>query len=208
TALNKLSGKNNQGLFANYKATGTVTREQMAVIISNYAKAMGVTLPKVYAENTFADNAKISSNAKNAVKQMQMSGVISSKDAGKFDPQSTATRAEVSAMLKRFVEVMIDESTSKGWIMNDSGKWMYFENGKAVIGNKKIDGVNYKFDQYGIVAEAPKLSYDGYTVQKGDSFWRIARKYRCSMFELAKINDKTIFSMIRPGDVLKVPKSK
>ncbi|MEG1994599.1 MAG: hypothetical protein RR048_06775 [Oscillospiraceae bacterium] len=33
--------------------------------------------------------------------------------------------------------------------MNDSGKWMYFENGKAVIGKKKIDGVSYEFDQYG-----------------------------------------------------------
>ncbi|MEG0895082.1 MAG: LysM peptidoglycan-binding domain-containing protein, partial [Oscillospiraceae bacterium] len=117
------------------------------------------------------------------------------------------TRAEVSAMLKRFVELAVSSDTADGWHLNDSGKWMYFENGKAVIGKKNIDGKTYEFDQYGITAEAPKRSYVGYTVQKGDSFWAIARKHHCNMFKLAKINGKTIFSIIRPGDVLKVPEN-
>ena len=186
----------------------SITREQMAVIIANYAKAIGFDMPTVYTAVTFADNAKISSYAKGSVKQMQMAGILMGKDGNRFDPQGTATRAEVSAMLKRFVELAVSSDTADGWHLNDSGKWLYFENGKAVTGKKNIDGKTYEFNQYGIVAEAPKRSYVGYTVQKGDSFWSIAHKYHCSMVELAKMNDKTIFSIIKPGDVLKVPGSK
>lgn len=82
-----------------------ITREQLAVIMSNYAKTIGFTLPKVHAENAFMDNAKFSAYAKDAVKQMQMAGVISGKNENLFDPQGMATRAEVSAVLRRFVEL-------------------------------------------------------------------------------------------------------
>ncbi|WP_206458738.1 S-layer homology domain-containing protein [Anaerovorax sp. IOR16] len=78
----------------------SITREQMAVIMANYAKVIGFELSKVHAENIFADSAKISSYAKDAVKAMQMAGVLAGKNGNKFDPQGTATRAEVSAVLK------------------------------------------------------------------------------------------------------------
>ena len=45
---------------------------------------------------------------------MQMAGVISGKDDNKFDPQGKATRAEVSTVLRRFVELMIDSDTAQG----------------------------------------------------------------------------------------------
>ncbi len=85
----------------------SITREQMAVIMSSYAKIIGLTLQENNAENTFADSDKISAYAKDAVKQMQMSGIISGKNGNLFDPQGTATRAEVSAVLHRFVELVI-----------------------------------------------------------------------------------------------------
>lgn len=44
-----------------------------------------------------------------------------------------------------------------------------------------------------------------HVVAKGDSWWRIARKYNCDMNELAKANGKTISIMLHPGDVLLVP---
>jgi uncharacterized repeat protein (TIGR02543 family) len=109
----------------------SITREQMAVIMSNYAKTIGYALPKVHIENIFTDNAKISTYAKEAVKQMQMAGVISGKNGNLYDPQGTATRAEVSAVLRRFVELAISSDTAQGWSMNDSGKWMYFKDGKG-----------------------------------------------------------------------------
>ena len=176
--------------------------------MQNYAKAVGFDLPKAHAENTFADNAKIGSYAKDAVKSMQMAGVLAGKNGNKFDPQGTATRAEVSAVLKRFVELVISTDNARGWMMNDSGKWMFYENGRPVTGTKTIDGTSYTFDANGVTADVPKnLTYGSYTVQKGDSFWSIASKYKCNIFELARINDKSIFSLIHPGDVLKVPEN-
>ena len=65
----------------------SITREQMAVIIENYAKAMGLTLPKVNGEKVFADNDKISAYAKDAVKHIQTAGVIGGKSGNLFDPQ-------------------------------------------------------------------------------------------------------------------------
>ena len=187
----------------------SITREQMAVIMQNYAKTIGYTLPKVHIENIFTDDAKISTYAKEAVKQMQMAGVISGKNGNLFDPQGTATRAEVSAVLRRFVELAISSDTAQGWTMNDSGKWMYYENGKPVIDKKEIDGSIYTFDQYGVTADVPKnLRYTTYTVQKGDSFWLIAHKLGCTMSELERLNNKSRFSLIFPGDVLRVPEQK
>ena len=184
----------------------SITREQMAVIMQNYAKIIGFTLPKVHVENTFADSIKINAYAKEAVKQMQMAGVISGKNSNLFDPQGTATRAEVSAVLRRFVELAISSDTMQGWAENDSGKWMYYENGKAVTGKKEIDGSTYTFDQYGVTSDVPKnLRYTAYTIQKGDSFWSIARKLNCTMDELERLNNKSQFSIIHPGDVLRVP---
>lgn len=90
-----------------------ISREQMAVIMANYARAIGFNLPKAHAENTFADNVSINSYAESAVKQIQMAGIISGKDSNKFDPQGIATRAEVSAVLKRFVELMIDSDNEQ-----------------------------------------------------------------------------------------------
>lgn len=84
----------------------SITREQMAVIMASYAKATGFELPQVNKESTFADNGQISSYAKEAVKQMQMAGILDGKDGNKFDPKGTATRAEVSAVLKRFAELV------------------------------------------------------------------------------------------------------
>lgn len=89
-----------------------ITREQMAVIMQNYAKAIGFVFQEVHAENAFADNIKINDYAKDAVKQMQMAGVINGKNGNVFDPRGTATRAEVSAVLRRFLELSISISTT------------------------------------------------------------------------------------------------
>lgn len=73
--------------------------------MQNYAKAFQFELPKTNTENTFADNGDISSYAKDAVKTMQMAGVLSGRAGNVFDPQGVATRAEVSAVLSRFVKL-------------------------------------------------------------------------------------------------------
>lgn len=87
---------------------GLVTREQMTVIMDRYATAVGFKLPEVHTQNVFADDDEISSYAKEAVKQMQAAGIISGKNDNLFNPQGTATRAEASAVLSRFVELETD----------------------------------------------------------------------------------------------------
>ena len=111
-----------------------ITREQMAVIMKNYMDKMGYSIPKTLEAVTFADNTKISSQAKEAVKAMQQAGVLSGKSNNQFDPQGNATRAEAATVLNRFVEVMIDPQTANGWVQNDSGEWNYYKNGESVKG--------------------------------------------------------------------------
>ncbi len=161
-----------------------INREQMAVIMANYAKKLGYDLPKTLQAVTFSDNAQISSWAKNAVRTMQQAGILSGKNGNKFDPKGTATRAEVATVLRRFVEIVIDPQTANGWQQNDSGQWSYYRNGKPVKGRlsddqkwywldkatgmmfaggwKQIDGKWYYFYTDGTMAV--NTTIDGYTI--------------------------------------------
>ncbi|MBT9791338.1 hypothetical protein GPK90_18890 [Clostridium sp. MCC344] len=161
-----------------------INREQMAVIMANYAKKLGYDLPQTLKAVTFADNANISSWAKDAVRAMQQAGILAGKNGNKFDPKGTATRAEVATVLRRFVEIVIDSQTANGWQQNDSGQWSYYRNGKPVKGWlsddqkwywlvkatgmmfaggwKQIDGKWYYFYTDGTMAV--NTTIDGYTI--------------------------------------------
>ncbi len=91
-----------------------INREQMAVIMKNYAAKLGYTIPKTLEVVNFADSAGISSWAKEAVKSMQQAGILAGKTNNCFDPAGTATRAEVATVLRRFVEIVIDPQTANG----------------------------------------------------------------------------------------------
>jgi len=90
----------------NFAPNQPVTRKQLAVIIQNYAQAIGFTLPTVQRKNIFADSNKISAYAKDAVKQLQMAGILNGRNGNLFDPQGTATRAEFSSVLCHFVKLL------------------------------------------------------------------------------------------------------
>ena len=139
-----------------------VTREQMAVIMTNYARQIGYTIPTTLKDYTFTDNSSISAWAAKEVKAMQTAGIITGKDGNCFDPQGSATRAEVAAVLRRFVELVIDPATADGWTKNDSGHWIYYKDGNVLTGWWKIDDKWYYFDQYGIMAVNRKI--DDYEV--------------------------------------------
>lgn len=81
-----------------------ITREQMAVMMVNYAKATNDKLPVSQQEAPFADDAKIGSWASAAVKDIRQAGIIVGKSNNLFDPQGSTTRAEASTILRRFVE--------------------------------------------------------------------------------------------------------
>ena len=130
----------------------SITREQMAVMMVNYAEATGYKLPVSRQSITFADDAKISAYAKAAVKAIQQTGVVGGKGNNLFDPQGNASRAEASTILRRFVELVIDEGTARGWVQNDAGQWQYIgENGKPAIGWISIEnGKVYYFTKGGM----------------------------------------------------------
>ena len=133
-----------------------VTREQMAVMMTNYARQMGYSIPAPLTAATFADNDKISTWAAKEVAAMQRAGIIKGKDGNCFDPQGNATRAEISAVLRRFVETIIDPATATGWVKNDSGHWLYYKGGTALTGWQTIGKLRYFFNADGVMHEGWK----------------------------------------------------
>ena len=133
--------------------------------MSGYSGQMGYSIPTALAGTTFTDSSQISAWATKEVTAMQRAGVIKGKAGNQFDPQAGATRAEVSALLHRFVEVIIDPATAQGWRQNDSGQWFYYENGKPVIGWKQLGGKWYYLDQTGL------MQYDGWKQINGKWYY-------------------------------------
>lgn len=88
-----------------------ITRQEMALIMQNYANTFGYTLPKTNSAILFEDQASISNWAASAVQSMQMAGIISGTNGNKFNPLGTASRAEVSSVLHRYVKLVIEPAT-------------------------------------------------------------------------------------------------
>ncbi|MEG2958479.1 MAG: S-layer homology domain-containing protein, partial [Oscillospiraceae bacterium] len=82
------------------RPTEDVTREQLATILYRYAKAAAVTADM----SGFTDTGDISTFAKDGM-SWAVANKILQGSAGKLNPQETATRAEVAAMLQRFAKL-------------------------------------------------------------------------------------------------------
>jgi len=86
-----------------------ITREQMALILSNYARVMGYEFIGIRT-GSFNDEALISAWALQAVNAMYNAGIINGRGNGDFDPQGNATRAEVATLLRNFLEVIKEDN--------------------------------------------------------------------------------------------------
>lgn len=143
----------------------SINREQMAVMMVNCAKATGYKLPVSIAAVAFFDSAKISAYAKDAVKAIQQAGIMQGKGNNTFDPQGNSTRGEAATILRRFVELVIDEGTARGWSQNDAGQWQYIgENGKPVIGWLTAENGKYHYYYFtadGVMVSGKWLELDG-----------------------------------------------
>jgi len=81
-----------------------ITREQMAVIIYNYAKSKG----RVSEENidlTFSDEDSIHDWAYDAINWCVANGIMNGKGNNILDPLGLATRAEIATMIMNFCEM-------------------------------------------------------------------------------------------------------
>ena len=104
--VNWARAKDLLGDIADFDPTKDITREDLAVLLYNYAKLMGLNLPEINDTIIFNDESEISEYAVEAVAAMQKAGIINGRTDGNFDPTSTATRAEVAAMFHRFCETI------------------------------------------------------------------------------------------------------
>lgn len=80
-----------------------VTRQEIAVILVNYAKVTGYTLPIIQTASSYEDDSSIGSLYKTAVTAMQDAGIMTGSPDNKFSPKTNATRAEVSSVLYRYI---------------------------------------------------------------------------------------------------------
>ena len=81
-----------------------ITREQLAAIFYRYADCKGYDLTVKGNLDKFKDADKITDYAKTAMQWAVGSGLVKGKSGNLLDPQGTATRAEIAAMLHRFIE--------------------------------------------------------------------------------------------------------
>ena len=97
------------GIFAGYGKDkfgpdDPITREQLAAIFYRYADYKGYDLTVKGNLDKFKDADKITDYAKTAMQWAVGSGLVKGKSGNLLDSQGTATRAEIAAMLHRFIE--------------------------------------------------------------------------------------------------------
>jgi hypothetical protein len=79
------------------------TRQDLAVILSNYAKHAGKDLKASRSYESFEDEDDIADYAKEAVKAFYESGIVNGRPGKLFDPKGVATRAEAAVMLQKLL---------------------------------------------------------------------------------------------------------
>lgn len=82
-----------------------MTRSEMAVLIVNYAKYMGLSTGGSNTGTPFADDSSIESWARDAVYTARGMGVISGKGGNVFDPGGHTSRAEVCTVVCRLLGI-------------------------------------------------------------------------------------------------------
>ena len=97
------------GIFAGYSKDkfgpdDPITREQLTAIFYRYADYKGYKLTATENLDKFEDADKITDYAKTVMQWAVGNGLIKGKAETLLDPQGTATRAEIAAMLHRFIE--------------------------------------------------------------------------------------------------------
>ena len=93
------------GLFA---PDTPVTREQLALILFNYAKLQGYDTSASSSLSVFADGASVASWAQQAMSWAVAEGLFSGRDGNMLAPAGTATRAEIAQIFMQFCSNVAD----------------------------------------------------------------------------------------------------
>ena len=84
-----------------------ITREQLAVMLWQYAKSLGMNTSGQASLSGFADAGEVSSWAEEALSWSVKAGLLSGRADGTLDPGGSATRAEAAVMLRQLVKLMM-----------------------------------------------------------------------------------------------------
>ncbi|MBQ7255206.1 MAG: S-layer homology domain-containing protein [Oscillospiraceae bacterium] len=90
-----------KGISDGTNPNGNITREQLVTMLYRYAGS-----PEATGELKFADADTVSSYAEASMRWAVANGIVNGMNETTLAPQATATRAQVAAMLQRFVNLM------------------------------------------------------------------------------------------------------
>lgn len=88
----------------NFSPNTAITREQLAAMLMNYAAWKGEDVSARADLSSYNDAASVSSWAAETVQWAVAEGLISGMPGNLLEPQGSATRAQVAAILERFLE--------------------------------------------------------------------------------------------------------
>ena len=86
-----------------FRPNTAITREQLAAILMNYASYKGQDVSARADLSAYSDVATISSWANDVMQWAVAEGLISGMTEDTLQPQGNATRAQVAAILQRFL---------------------------------------------------------------------------------------------------------
>ena len=85
----------------------TITRAELAVMLYRYAQLLKLDTAVSGSElNGFADSGSVADWAAEGMSWCVKNGILQGKNGGILDPRTNVTRAEVSVMLQRFINLM------------------------------------------------------------------------------------------------------
>ncbi|MEG1823075.1 MAG: S-layer homology domain-containing protein [Clostridiales bacterium] len=118
-----------------FSPENNISRQEMMVIQQRYATYISkITLPAMVSQMVFSDDAQIATWARDAVKSLQIAGIVNGSDNNKLAPTAFSTRAEATKVVSSFLALLkADNSTKeiKGFTYIPNEK-TYWQDGKLM----------------------------------------------------------------------------
>lgn len=161
-----------------------ISREEICSMLYNYADFKNYQLKPSLSPVAFSDSSGISSGYASAVSIMQQIGVVNGYFDGSFKPKGNATRAEVSAMLIRFLSAISYKPVAES-SYDAAGNYVFgtevppktavsteYFSDACFIGHSLVNGMRSNFglsntDFFAVNSASAKylLSYDGFELK-------------------------------------------
>ena len=101
-----------------FNPNGTITRQDMAVILERFLALKNQRLP-VGDNKTFADDALIANYARYAVNRLYGAKILNGLPDGRFDPKGSVTRAAAATALYTTLEVVAEKAQTTNTSQNE-----------------------------------------------------------------------------------------